>query len=150
MEIEKIITQSKKVDIKIKGVKLLSKEEYKDNKDIIPSRPYRWWLKNSVENTDDWNNIVHAVGVVSKRQSHSVLGVSPALEVELPVGFKRGDKLRIAGYLWTVLSSTLIHCDNVITEMAYKANWRDSNSNTYETSDIKEWLDNWFVSVINN
>lgn len=144
MIIKKIVTEKRDIDIDIKGITLLSKEEYRESQDIIPSRPFRWWLRTPVENTDDWNDIVHAIGVSSKRQSHSKLGVSPALIVELPVGLERGDKVEVAGYTWTVLSSTLIHCDEVIAEMAFRKNWKDTDCNVYEKSDVKKYLEEWY------
>lgn len=145
MKIKKWVT--KKMDIDIKEITLLSEEEFTENKDIIPHRNPRWWLRT----VDNRFSLCVGRSLQQQRLIPEVAlrhGVSPVLIAELPSDIQRGDKLTIAGYKWTVLSPELIFCDDVITKMNFREDWEAPDSDLYEASDIKKWLNGWFAANI--
>lgn len=134
----------------IKGITLLSKKEYIDNKDIIEPRIAFWWLRTPDYHRRDTVRIIDSCReVYNGFVDDPYNGVRPALIVDLPSDYKRGDKVKIAGYIWTVLSSKLIHCDDIITAMSFRREYEKPDANKYEKSDVKKWLDEWFSAEIN-
>ena len=151
---DKHITQ--KIDIDIIGVTLLSAEEAEALPKEIRSIDKYWWLRSpgyfnylamyvrgdgSVDyNGDDVN--------------YDGFGVRPALEVGyermclVNPRLDRGDKINLAGHTWTVISGQYILCDDIIGKCAFRTDWKGSDANDYEKSDVKKFLDDWFEKNI--
>ena len=132
-------------NIIISDVRLLSDEEYLGGRmyDYAPKASSTWWLK-----TPDsfWRN-VHTVGSEGSVGSSGVdtpQGVRPALICDLSsTNLMLRDKISLAGLMWTVVSDTVILCDDVVGNVAYRVDYASDDRTDYEASDVKAWLDNW-------
>lgn len=148
IDVDKII----ETGIDIKEITLLSIEELNSLQvpvptEIIPCWMHHkedgWWLRSTHDGygmtvTNDKDRIV-----VKKPMSH-YCGVRPVLKVDrLSSDLQIGDNVRIFGYTWTVVSHKLILCDMIVGQTVFK-HPRSDDSNSYEISDIKKWLDKWY------
>lgn len=151
MEKIKVLKQTvitKEETINLKGITLLSQEEYEANRDIIPRRYEKYWLRTAAP-IDYLVFIVNWLGKLDRLNVDADLGVRPALLCNLESSsLNRGDKVIIAGYTWTVLSNNLIHCDDIIGEACFREESEASDSNDYKASDIKKWLERWYSDVL--
>lgn len=131
----------------IEDITLLSKEEYKQNEDIIPLINVEgWWLRS---HSKHYANDIHFIwgedgeidsyGLVAEK----ALAIRPALQISKSMSLTPGDKLEIFGKSWTVLNDNLVLCDTAINNMLFRKDYNISDANNYETSDIKTYLDNW-------
>lgn len=133
--------------VNIKGIKLLNFNEYKGLIGKIPFTDSYWWL-NTPNNKPYEVGYINTAGALEYQGVSNHFGVRPALICELAEGVKQGDKLQIAGHNWTVISDTLIHCDEVIGHTPFREDFFAEDANNYETSDIKQWVDNWYQQEI--
>ncbi len=144
MIVEKIIMTTENIDIDIEEITLLSKEEYKNNTDIIQPLNYQWWLRSSGPN-QHYAVVVFLDG--SPRYDYVDCGyyfVRPALKVDRKnYNLKIGNKIKLAGFTWTVLTEGIILCDSPIIRMCFRKNLCAENANIYEYSDVKKFLDKW-------
>ena len=130
-------------------ITLLSIEEYEKAKDYIPHTYNCWWLSSrgiygAVVFVDGYvNRICDKYYCVSKEY-----GVRPALKIknEKHIGccYSPGDQIDICGVMWTVLPGDILLCNDIIGECAFRKDWRASDANDYEVSDIKKWIESWW------
>lgn len=143
MKVFKQIVTKKELDIKFTGITLLSKDEYNNNKDIIPPVNSRWWLR-SPGYLQYFAVYVYADGPITDRTVDSDCScVRPALYIWKSSDLNRGDKFELAGRLWTVLSNNLALCDDTVGQTCFREDRTAEDANDYEKSDIKKWLHDW-------
>ncbi len=72
-------------------------------------------------------------------------GVRPALRISNlgASNLNVGEKFSAGGETWTVISKDLALCDRVVGHTCFREDWRAPDSNVYEKSDVKKWLENW-------
>ena len=120
-------------------ITLLTKEEYEAHREQIPPVNDWWWLRSP---GDDSN---YAAGVRSGGSvynggdgvRHDYDAVRPALKsaiLNLPIG----EKFNALGNRWVMIDDGFAISEDVITHRRY-----DSKSNDWETSELKEWLEDW-------
>ena len=132
-------------DINVQNVRLLTLDEYNEYKDIMSSdMSHLWWLQTPC----DSHNYVYAVntsGAVVSAIVGSWCGVRPVLECDLSdTDLSVGTKVTLANHTWTVISNSLILCDDFIgSNMRFRIDGSADDANNYAVSDVKEWLDNW-------
>ena len=144
MKAELITT--KPIDIEIKGITLLSIEEYEAYKEHIKSVNYWWWLRSP-----GYDSFLAAI--VNSDSSVYNFGYSVDYDrdaVRPALIFSRdssnlniGDILIIAGYEWTVISDNLIHCNDSIGKCPFRKYWKAPDANIYEASDVKKFVEKW-------
>lgn len=162
MKIDKI-TNTQQMDIEILEVTLLSTEEYKANKNLIPALSDAWWLRSAhvfkpitdltkngdkvvqvvirEPETDNMSmDIVNSHNAIQTNPVHYVNCIRPVLKVKESI---YGMKFNILGYTWTGLNNGLILCDGSVMEMVFRKDWRAEDCNQYDKSDVKVWLDRW-------
>ena len=131
----------------IHGITLLSIEEYEANKDVISHINNDWWLRS--QGNAGFSAFVdgnESELVKSGRPADFDLGVRPVL-IYTPKSsnLNRGDKIQISNYKWTVLSDNLILCDKIVGHTCFREDRDATFANNYDASDIKAWLNNWFL-----
>lgn len=135
------ILNPKEILLDIQGITLLSKEEYRAAKDIIPRINDWWWLR-SPGNYSDFAAYVGNDGSVFNRGRHvcnDCGGVRPALIVnQESANLCLNDKVLLWGYTWTVVGNNLMLCDELIYNRRF-----DEIENRFETSEIRRYLEEW-------
>ena len=128
-------------------ITLLSKEEYTDSKDVIPLYDRWWWLRSPgfFEYTAAFINGKYGDVGRNGYNVNEEFGVRPALKIRnlSSLNLKIGDKVFLFGKQWTVISDSLVLCDEVIGETYFRKDFMSPDANDYEHSDIKQWLENW-------
>ena len=144
MKAQKLIITEKEIDIDIEDITLLSIEEYEACKDIIPPIYCSWWLRSQSRDN-------YSASYVSSDGSVDYFGcyvdkddnaVRPVL-IYKSSNLQNGDKIKFADYRWTVISENMMLCDEVIGHTCFRNDWLADDSNDYEKSDIKVWLEDW-------
>lgn len=148
MKIERKIREEATKSLKVTGITLLSVEEYKKAKVYIASIGGWWWLR-SPGGSSNYAADVHTDGGVDI-YGDSVLfrnnRVRPALEVTNLKSFNLNPKDKIidlAGHDWTVISDTMVLCDESIGYHCFREDWKAPDANDYEKSDVKRFLESW-------
>ena len=77
----------------------------------------------------------------------NAFGVRPALEISKSSGYKIGESVDFGGHSFTIISDTYALCDDMIGECAFRKDFKAKNSNEYEASDIKRYVEAWFEKV---
>lgn len=144
MKANKLITTAQEFGIKITGITLLSKEEYEENRDIIPAVNW-WWLRSPGSIQDDAAYVCCYGSLYNYNVNYGSGCVRPALYVWNPQSsdLNRGDKFELAGYSWTMLSNDLALCNETVGQTCFRRDWRAEDANVYDKSDIKQWLHDW-------
>ena len=126
----------------IKELRLLTKEEYKENKEKIQIFHGWWWLQDA--DTNKYNACcVNKNGNVYNYNIRQPIYVRPALVVYGVNSYHIiGEKYRFFGYKWTLISAEnekgILFCDTYIDERRF-----DAKSNKWDESELKLWLENW-------
>lgn len=147
MKIEKIITTLEPQELEITGITLLSKEEYEACEEHIAPRNFWWWLRSPSSSSDDIAACVYDEGYVDSIYVYSSrVGVSPALQIcnLESSNLKIGDRFKLKGQTWTVVSEGYALCDDNIGYHCFRENWRASDANVYEKSDVKKFVEEWW------
>lgn len=123
-------------------ITLLTSEEYTKYKHIIPLIQDDWWWLN--ESVPDFEPIVCCVcydGTLCGCFCDSQYGVRPVLKMNIPnhKSLHAGHKIQLGSKMFTILvwndSELIALCDEFIAIRKF-----DSNSNEWETSELKQWL----------
>lgn len=136
----------------IRKITLLSEEQYKTHKRIIPAINAPWWLLSpgctqyQVCSVDKYGNVDNGYNY----HVGDILGVRPALLIDnTGLSYTFGDKIFVFGHSWTVLSNTLneicVLCDECIDYRRY-----DAIDNEWEGSDLYVWLNDWLKEKKNH
>ena len=143
MKVDKIVTIIESAEIEILDVTLLSEKEYEKCKDIIPKTYEWWWLRSP----GDYHNYAVMVSTDGSLRDclvdYESVVVRPTLSILKSPFLRIGDKFKLAGYMWTVIDETTALCDSHIGECCFRKDWKAENSNVYEASDVKKYIENW-------
>lgn len=119
-------------------ITLLAKKEYELYRDRIPLFDNWWWLRspglysNYVAYVLCCGDILNYGGIVGNSY-----GIRPALKskaLNLPIG----ESFAALGNRRVMIDNGLAISEDVITHRRY-----DSESNVWETSELKTWLESW-------
>lgn len=147
MIVEKIITRTEPIEIEVEGVTLLSVEEAQAAKEWLKPMRGCWWLR-SPGHYDYWTAVVNGRGNVGDIGGNvdDTYGVRPALKIRNleSSNLEIGSKFMAKGLPWTVISGNLALCDEIVTEMPFREDWKVEDANVYEASDVKRWLEKWW------
>lgn len=142
----------KKINIDVAGVTLLSIEEAEELP-ISLRRYHDWWWLRSPGYTQDFaasvsiggSVLAGGSGVCSRR-----VCVRPALKIrnlessDLMVG----DRFSFGGVKFEVITDSLAFCTDDIGCCAFNKDYKAQDANIYEVSDVKKFIDNWFIAAI--
>lgn len=120
-------------------ITLLTVEEYKRYKPQIPHVNDWWWLR-SPGCDQDYAADVSSAGVVSLTGygvDSDYGAVRPALRSKI-IDLSVGEQVIALGNRWTVIDTGLAISNEVVARKRF-----DGNSNDWETSELKEWLEEW-------
>lgn len=147
METDRIITTTKKIDLDIQEITLLSIEETKEylTREQLATGSW-WWLRSPGFNPTRAAN-VRSDGKV-RTSGLDVLydiGVRPALRIANldSSNLSKGDIIKVGGESWTIISDNLALCERIVEYSAFRADWKAPDANVYEKSDVKKELDKW-------
>ena len=148
MKVDKIITTTEPLELEITGITLLSRKEYEECRTNIPHINKWWWLRSSCSNIGLYVCVVTDYGTLDYNSLNGdYVGVRPALVMDRKSSnLEIGDKLKIKERSWTVISDRLALCDDMITEMPFKKDWRVDDADDYESSDIKSFIEAWWTA----
>ena len=145
---EKIVASKVSTAIDVKGIALLSIEEYDNLKHKISRIDGYWWLRSPGYSADSAACVFGAYGrdLVLGFNVSGKLGVRPALHIGNPESssLQIGDRIEVANYTWTIISDTMALCDDIISDQPFREDWKADNANDYEASDIKRFLEDWW------
>ena len=132
------------IDLNIKEVTLLTKEQYEQYKEKIPPIEDWYWLKTPGEYMLDVAFVYKDGNVYFFDVNHSSGGLRPVFELtEATENLAAEDIVKFAGYDWTMLTDKIGICNEIIDQIAFNEDWLKENANSYEDSDIKSRLDKW-------
>lgn len=121
---------------------LLSVEEYEKHKDAISCIPCMWWVLE--RENDSWHAaLVESVGdIFSYADSigHMNCAVRPALRLK-STNLEIGARFVEADFPWVVIGDGLAIAEMPIAFHRYDAN---AKKNSYETSEIRQFLLDWY------
>lgn len=150
MKAKHIIRISKEIDIDVKGIKLLSVEEYEQYKEHIPHVHFSYWLRSHGDN----ERVVFTVSEDNERGYgeefvNTICNVRPVLIISNLKLFKMvpGEEFEFADHIWTVISDDMAICNISIAQHCYNKKLYKHNTNDYETSEIKEFIEEWLESI---
>lgn len=139
-------------DIEIKGVTLLSLDEYYKYKDLIPIEDEPWWTRTSIGIA----SVKVVYGSYVRPNGYGVnmnfLGVRPALLLENK-DFRLlhlKDRTLVDGHFYTIIDLNYNHgfalavCDDIL----YNAYFNITEENDFETSSLKQNLEQRFSHLI--
>ena len=143
---------AKKINIDITGITLLSVDEYSKYRNRIPQRLW-WWLRTNATDNDIAVAVVNSSGEVKYDDAGcEKIHVRPALIYNSKTSdLRTRDKITLADLEWTVISDKYALCDDSIAKMPFR-DWECWNeppkdTNAYEASDVKVYLENWARTV---
>ena len=174
MVIKKVVNHTVDVNINIKKVSLLSQNEIRKLRDnildnMILSRDHSpwaernesvyWWTRSSERRRDERSReyVFTHPEYVMKAQAVSPnclfvtytvnekCGVRPAFFCDdLSSMFKIGDKVYISGERCTVISDTIILCDNIVGYTEFRKDITSPDATDFSKSDLKVWVREWW------
>lgn len=135
------------VDLDIVGATLLSIEEAEKLPIELCKYDNWWWLRS--HGTDSNAAFVYYDGTPRRNGDfveHRDNVVRPALQIEnmQSSNLQIGDTFDFGGKSFKIISNTLAFCLTDIGEHCFRADYRASDSNDYEKSDVKKYVDDWF------
>lgn len=143
MKAEKIITEN--IDLKVEKTTLLSGGEYVKYKDVIPLWDEWWWLCSTGSRPTNASSVGPYGSIDYCGVCDSGVYVRPALIISNLKSYDLsvGDKFKAVSHTWTVISDNIALCDGNIGKHCFNSNPKKENSNDYETSDVKKYINEW-------
>ena len=134
---------NKTIDLSsIESATLLSCEEARKYEEMIPPVEEAWWLR-SPGISDRYAACVYS-GSLSHNPVRYQLGVRPALRISNPESLNPSEKFKFGEQTFTYLGEGLALCDDIVGNCAFREDWEASDTNDYEASDVKAYVENWF------
>lgn len=139
-------------ELRIEDITLLSVKQYQQCRKHIPWIPSPWWLRDGGKKS--WlATYVDGMGGVNKdgrSVTETRFMVRPALKVEgvFDAGLQVGDKFTAIGQEWTVISETLVICNEGIVEHQFAKSQDGLDANEYEKSAVKQCLKDWLTARV--
>ncbi len=134
------------MSMEIKSATLLTNQQAKTLLTQEEREDENWWWLRIPNNDPCTVAIVGKDGLISYCDYNKLdeYGrVRPALNIEAPKD-EVGSMFRFGDIYFKILSENLAFCMQDIGNALFKENLSDENVYVYETSDIKEFIDNWF------
>lgn len=143
MTVDKIVNN-------IEGITLLSVDDYKEFKKNIPNINDYWWLRSPYADSGHCAALVNDNGDVDYYYVDLGYAARPALYISNPesVDMEIGDKFDFGGHSWTIISDNYALCDESIGRYVFRHDWRAENADTYEASDIKAFIEDWYEKAL--
>lgn len=143
MKVKKKITTYEEIELDITGATLLTTEEAKVLRDRLRTYHDWWWLRSP-----DYHSVKAAIaykdgyGVVSDDD----VAVRPILEIYNleSSNLKIGDRFEFGEKEFEVISNNKAFCTSDIGHHCFRTDWETSDTNDYEKSDVKKFIDEWF------
>lgn len=130
--------------MKVKGITLLSAEEYKEYRHKIKPVNDWWWLRSRGSCNYFATFVLGKTGdVYENGRVDLTFGVRPALIVECDGGEWIGETFEFGGKTWTLISGNLALADKLFCTRSFRKDWTAPDANIYDSSDVKEYLDFW-------
>lgn len=142
--------------MKIKGITLLSREEYEKHEEVIPLLQCKWWLRNASVEFDDSVDAIDYGDLEAYDPNVSWIGIRPLCVFEVESSDKLdtlnseslvGKKFEYNNRKWTILEAKSNElwalCDKIIAKAQF-----DGKSNIYDNSSIKRWLETEGIAEI--
>ena len=135
------------VDLDITGATLLSIEEAEKLPLEMGKYDTWWWLRSP--GTDSNAAYVYYDGTPRRNGDYvenSDNTVRPALQIEnlKSSNLQIGDTFDFGGKAFKIISNNLAFCLTDIGEYCFREDYRAEDSNKYEKSDVKKYVDDWF------
>lgn len=128
---------------------LLTNKEYFEHKLIIPLVNEPWWLRSPGYDSYYACAVDDNGFLYNNRTVRYTRGIRPALLITNPDRtYEYGSEIKIGKYSWTVLHSDEHECYALCTEIVATRRF-DKKSNEYDTSEVKQWLENKFPTINN-
>lgn len=148
MKIERTIREEVTEPLKVIGITLLSVGEYEKAKAYIAPIGDWWWLRSPGRDSSSAAHVIPDGGVHTDGSNVDYTNnvVRPALEVDNLKSFNLNPEDKIidlAGHDWTVISDTVVLCDDSIGWHCFREDWKAPDANDYEQSDVKRFLESW-------
>lgn len=147
MKVEKIITETQ--DLEITGATLLSTEEFEQVPQRLRGHSHWYWLRskgpiNSIAASVNIGGFAYDGGRTVYCNSGAV---RPALIIENleSSGFQIGDVFIFDGKEFEIIDDDVAFCLEDIGACAFREDWRAEDANDYEKSDVKKFVDDWFM-----
>lgn len=136
---------------KIMEIIPLSIMEYERYKPVIPYIDADWWLRSPGQFSFIAAS-VNRTGTVDAYGSsvyYSFIGVRPALRLNISdsSNFQPGDKVQLLNLDWTVLDVSENQIYVLTNDIVAKRRF-DLTSNSWESSELKAWLENWLSKTL--
>lgn len=130
--------------VQVTGVTLLSKDEYEQNRDLIPKKDDWWWLRSAKDRQAYSVSLGGDAGCVYALESSNG-AVFPALQCDLAASnLTPGDKVILKGQSYTALRGDLLLKDKLIGRSEFRKEWKAPGANAYETSDVRNCVEQWY------
>ena len=126
--------------MKLLGISMLSIDDYKKNRDVIPLRGFEFLLRNGNEAV----NVVKTGEIEDFHYIHMYYSPCDSYPVTPVILFdklpcRRGDKIEFAGHRWTVISDTQMFVDDKIGDCWFGKTWDCSKSRFLPY--VENWLE---------
>ena len=138
-------------DFEILEVTLLGRSDYETYRNNIPSVNFNWWLRDSPYTNYGMINMAYVSGdedgmLRNVRVDATSYHLRPVLVCNLSSsGLSIGDKVSLSGHSWTVISDSLILCDDSVATSPFRTDKTADDVFDYVASDAKACLDSWVV-----
>ncbi len=137
--------------LEITGVTLLPIEEAREVDEDMLKADQDWWL-GSRGLYDDIAACVYGDDGYVDDYGNIVLfsfGVRPALKISNLEysSLKIGDSITFGDHDFTILSDRYALCNDIIGECVFRQDWKAKDANEYEASDVKKYVDDWFIRI---
>lgn len=121
---------------------LLSKEEYERYKNVIPPIKTWWWLRSPDAYDSESAGDVDRDGWVHRSDVDDYDGARPALRIDNleSSNLKLGQRIMLYDFPWVVID---VEEPLAIAEVPIGFHRFDSESNDYETSEIRQYCLDW-------
>lgn len=148
-KVKALLPNGQETELEIEEVTLLSVDEATRTPERLLKNEDYWWLRSPGDNA------VRAAcvnGIFSYVDSlgcpvRGTLGVRPALRVKdlSSLNLKTGAVVSINGRDYYVIPGDTLLSKECIDECPFREDWRATDANVYEKSDVKKYLDDWAI-----
>ena len=146
MTVDKIVTQ--KEELEIVGATLLSSEEAETLPLRLRKHTNWWWLRSPGCISDLAAGVSGGSSILSYGGDvrNGTGAVRPALIIKnlKSSNLKIGDTFLFGNKKFEIISDVIAFCLEDIGQYCFKKDWKASEANDYEKSDVKKFVDNWF------
>lgn len=152
--VREIVPDYKQININdINGITLLSAEEAESIPKYIRSIGKFWWLR-SLSFLSNSATGVNSNGLVGSSCLYVKFGIKacvrPALILNLKYSnLKNMDRVSLFGHTWTVVLNKYLLCDKSIGYCSFRKNYEADDSDIYEKSDVKTYIEKWLKEKLN-